>query len=58
MTSPFLAALCHDGLKAPCVLDSAISGLVFFGLCLVPSFRPDDIVVMDNLGSHKVAGVR
>jgi hypothetical protein len=58
MTSPFLAALRHDGLKAPCVLDSAISGLVFFGLYFVPSFRPDDIVVMDNLGSHKVAGVR
>jgi len=60
-TSTFLAALRHDGLTAPCVLDGAINGAVFLAYIeqfLVPTLRPGDIVVMDNLGSHKVAGVR
>jgi len=60
-TSTFLAALRYDGLTAPCVLDGAINGAVFLAYIeqfLVPTLRPGDIVVMDNLGSHKVAGVR
>lgn len=60
-TSTFLAALRHDGLTAPCVLDGAINGAVLWAYIeqfLVPTLRPSDIVVMDNLGSHKVAGVR
>ena len=60
-TSTFLAALRHDGLTAPCVLDGSINGAVFLAYIeqfLVPTLRPGDIVVMDNLGSHKVAGVR
>ena len=60
-TSTFLAALRHDRLAAPCVLDGAINGAAFLAYVeqfLAPELRPGDIVVMDNLGSHKVAGVR
>lgn len=60
-TSTFLAALRHDRLAAPCVLDGAINGAAFRAYVeqfLAPELRPGDIVVMDNLGSHKVAGVR
>lgn len=60
-TSTFLAALRQDRLAAPCVLDGAINGAAFLAYVeqfLAPELRPGDIVVMDNLGSHKVAGVR
>jgi transposase len=60
-TSTFLAALRQDKLTAPCVFDSAINGETFLAYVeqvLVPTLEPDDIVIMDNLGSHKVAGVR
>jgi transposase len=60
-TSTFLAALRHDRIAAPCVLDGAINGAAFRAYIeqfLAPELRPGDIVVMDNLGSHKVAGVR
>ncbi len=49
------------GLTAPLVLDGAINGEAFRAYVeqiLVPTLKPGDIVVMDNLGSHKVAGVR
>jgi len=60
-TSTFLAGLRHDGVIAPGVFDGAINGALFLAWVeqvLVPTLRPGDIVVMDNLGSHKVAGVR
>ena len=60
-TSTFLAGLRHDGLVAPCVLDGAINGETFRAYVeqfLAPCLSPGDMVVMDNLSSHKVAGVR
>lgn len=60
-TSTFLAALRQDRITAPCVIDGAINGETFLAYVeqfLVPTLAPGDIVVMDNLGSHKVAGVR
>lgn len=60
-TSTFLAALRHDGLTAPCVIDGAINGAAFRAYVeqfLAPTLKPGDLVVLDNLSSHKVAGVR
>jgi len=60
-TSTFLAALRHDGIVAPCVIDGAIDGATFRAYVeqfLAPALAPGDIVIMDNLSSHKVAGVR
>lgn len=60
-TSTFLAALRCDAITAPCVIDGAMDGETFLAYVeqfLVPVLRPGDIVTMDNLPSHKVAGVR
>jgi transposase len=60
-TTTFLAALRYDGMTAPLVVDGAINGDVFLAYVeqqLVPTLKPGDIVVMDNLSSHKVAGVK
>jgi transposase len=60
-TTTFLAALRATGLTAPLVVDGAINGELFLGWVtshLVTTLQPGDIVVMDNLGAHKVAGVR
>ena len=60
-TLTFLGALRCDGLVAPCVFDGPINGLCFRAYVeqlLVPALRPGDIVVMDNLGSHKGAVIR
>ncbi len=60
-TTTFLAGLCHDRLIAPLVLDGPIDGesfLAYVEQFLAPTLRPGQIVVMDNLASHKVAGVR
>jgi transposase len=60
-TTTFLCGLRHDGLVAPLVLDGAINGAAFLAYVqqmLCPTLRPGDIVVCDNLPSHKVAGVR
>lgn len=60
-TTTFVAALRSEGLTAPMVVDGAINGRVFLAYVrqqLVPILRPGDIVVMDNLASHKVSGVR
>jgi len=60
-TSTFLAALRHDRITAPCIIDGAINGETFLAYVeqfLAPTLMPGDIVIMDNLGSHKVAGVR
>jgi transposase len=60
-TSTFLAALRCDAIAAPCVIDGAINGETFRAYVeqfLAPTLNRRDIVVMDNLSSHKVAGVR
>ena len=60
-TTTFVAALRHDGLSAPCVLDGAINGarfLAYVEQVLAPTLRAGDLVVMDNLPAHKVQGVR
>lgn len=60
-TSTFLAGLRHDRIFAPLVLDGAINGEAFQAYVeqfLAPTLSPGDIVVADNLGSHKVAGAR
>ena len=60
-TTTFLAALRYDGLTAPMTLDGAINGdyfLAYVKQVLVPTLKEGDIVVMDNLSSHKVAGVK
>ncbi|WP_394543274.1 IS630 family transposase [Azorhizophilus paspali] len=60
-TTTFTAGLRVDGLTAPLVLDGAMNGpafLAYVGQVLVPELTPGDIVVMDNLPAHKVAGVR
>ena len=60
-TLTFLAALRHDRIDAPCVLDGPINGQLFLAYVeqfLVPTLSPGDIVIMDNLGSHKGQAVR
>ena len=60
-TLTLLAALRHDRLTAPCVIDGPINGesfLAYIEQVLVPTLRPGDIVVFDNLGSHKGKAVR
>jgi len=60
-TSTFIAGLRQDGLVAPCVFNGAVNGELFLAYVeqvLVPTLINGDIVIMDNLGSHKVAGVR
>ena len=60
-TATFLAALRHDRIEASWLLDSPIDGETFRTYVeevLIPTLRPGDIVVMDNLGSHKGAAVR
>lgn len=61
MTTTFVGALRSTGLVAPLVVNGAINGAIFRAYVeqqLVNVLRSDDIVVMDNLSSHKVAGVR
>jgi transposase len=60
-TMTFVAALRHDGIVAPWVIDGPINGRIFqtyVEQVLVPTLRPDDIVVMDHLGSHKAPAIR
>jgi transposase len=60
-TMTFLAALRHDRIDAPCVFDGPINGesfRLYVEQILVPSLKPGDIVIMDNLGSHKSDVVR
>jgi transposase len=60
-TTTFVAALRVGEITAPCVLDGAMDGTSFRAYVeqfVVPILRPGDIVVMDNLASHKVAGIR
>ncbi len=60
-TTTVVAGLRNSGMVAPMVLDGPINGVAFQAYVdqvLAPELRPGDIVVMDNLGSHKGAGVR
>jgi len=60
-TLTFVAALRCDELTAPCVFDGPINGVCFRAYVdqqLVPVLKPGDIVIMDNLGSHKSKQVR
>ena len=60
-TLTFLAGLRHDRSVAPFVLDGPINGDAFtawVGQCLAPTLAADDIVIADNLGSHKGPAAR
>jgi hypothetical protein len=60
-TSTFVAGLREDAITAPLVIDGAMNGEIFRAYIeqfLAPTLSPGDIVIMDNLASHKVAGVR
>lgn len=60
-TTTFLAGLRHDRIVAPLVISGPINGRSFRAYIeqfLAPTLSPGDIVVADNLGSHKVTGVR
>ena len=60
-TLTFLAALRCDRIEAPCVIDGPINGISFRAYVeqfLVPTLSAGDIVIMDNLGSHKGQAVR
>jgi transposase len=60
-TLTFLAALRCDRIDAPCVIDGPINGegfLAYVEQVLVPTLKPGDIVIIDNLGSHKGKAVR
>jgi len=57
----FLAGLRTSGIVAPLVLDGPMTGRAFHAYVeqfLVPTLAPGDVVVMDNLAAHKVAGIR
>jgi transposase len=57
----FVAALRAGGITAPFVVDAPMNGEIFLTYlqqCLVPTLAGDEIVSMDNLSAHKVAGVR
>ena len=60
-TTTFLAGLRATGIVAPLVLDGPMTGEAFLAYVeqfLAPALSPGDVVVMDNLAAHKVAGVR
>jgi transposase len=60
-TLTFVAGLRCDGIVAPCVFNRPINGASFLAWVrqfLVPTLRRGDVVVMDNLSSHKSAAVR
>lgn len=60
-TTTFVGALRTSGVTAPMVLDGAMHGQAFLAYVeqvLVPTLRPGDIVIMDNLPAHKPAAVR
>jgi transposase len=60
-TSTFIAALRSDRVEAPWLLDGPINGesfLLYVEQVLVPTLKQGDIVIMDNLGSHKSKAVR
>lgn len=55
-----LAVIDLTGITAPLVLSGAVNGTVFYGYiqqCVVPTLQPGDVLFMDNLSAHKVAGI-
>lgn len=59
-TTTFVAGLRSSGMIAPLVLSGPMNGRAFVAYveqCLAPALTPGDVVVMDNLAAHKVAGV-
>jgi transposase len=60
-TLTFIAALRCDRIEAPCLFDGPINGenfLAYVQIFLLPTLKPGDIVIMDNLGSHRGNRVR
>jgi len=60
-TLTFVAALRCDRMTAPMMINGAMNGAIFVAYveqCLVPTLKRGDIVVMDNVATHRVAGVR
>ena len=60
-TTTFIGGLRHNQLIAPMVADGPMDGEMFRAWVrqfLCPTLRPGDIVILDNLSSHKVAGVK
>jgi len=60
-TMTFIAALRCDRIEAPCLFDGPINGEAFLAYVegfLVPTLSPGDVVIMDNLGSHRGKAVR
>jgi transposase len=60
-TTTFVAGLRLGGLDAPMLIDGAMNGdafLAYVQRVLVPTLRPGDVVVLDNLNCHKSAAVR
>jgi transposase len=60
-TMTFLAALRHDRIDAPWFIEGPIDGesfRIYVENVLVPTLRPGEIVIIDNLGSHKGKAVR
>jgi transposase len=60
-TLTFVAALRCDGMTAPMMINGAMNGEIFLAYveqCLVPTLKRGDIVVMDNVATHRVEGVR
>ena len=59
-TVTFIAGLRHDRMVAPFVIEGAMNGEIFLAYIeqfLVPTLQPGDVVVMDNVSTHKVNGV-
>jgi transposase len=60
-TVTFVVALRTTALTAPCAIDGPMNGECFRAYVeqvLVPTLQPGDVVIMDNLASHKVTGIR
>ena len=60
-TLTLIAALRYDRIDAPCVFDGPVNGVSFLAYIeqfLLPTLKPGDVVIMDNLGSHKSQAVR
>ena len=59
-TLTFVAGLRHDEMVAPFVIEGAMNGEIFLAYveqCLAPTLQSGDIVIMDNVATHKVNGV-
>ena len=60
-TTTLIAALGSGGIRCSTVVDGAVNGDIFQAFVervLVPELRPGDMVIMDNLSSHKRARIR